>query len=133
MNRAKIRRSAHTEPDFVGSNSNVVAHPNFRELPISVFPLFTERGRQEYERYVRLLFDADRLTAEAHRKLSSAMSQFDNIIQAQETGRPLRASWYASYDRLMAGLKLDDLENKVAAPKNPPLNKFSNCGFSSRS
>jgi hypothetical protein len=131
MNRAKIRLSdARTEPDVVGDDPKVVAHPNFRQVPEPIFPIRTDRGLQEYQRYARMLFDADRLTVEAHRMLSTAIFSFDRTIQAETEGRPLRASWVANYDKLMRSLKLDELENaEVARPKNSQ-NKFSGCGFS---
>lgn len=115
-----------------GGDTNVVAHPAFREIPKSVFPLRTKEAQDEYNSMARILFDAGRLTISKHRALSSYAAQFDNITEASSAGKPIRGSWFAQLDKARKELGLDDLDKPIAAPETARGNKFARSGFASR-
>lgn len=123
-------RAADAGP--VGGDPRVVAHPAFREIPKCLFPLSTEEAQGEYDTVARLLFDAGRLTAGAHRTLSSYAMQFDAITKAAAEGKQVRGSWFANLDKARSQLGLDDLDKPIAAPAKAPTNRYARVGFAHR-
>ncbi|WP_039903242.1 hypothetical protein [Methylobacterium sp. GXF4] len=110
----------------------MVAHPAFREIPRSLFPLTSAEAQAEYDALARLLFDAGRFTANAHRSLSSYAMQFDTITRAAASGKQVRGSWFAQLDKARKELGLDDLDRPIAAPQGARVNRYARTGFANR-
>ena len=121
------------EPAQAGQGDpKVIAHPAFREIPACLFALRSEQAQKEYDTIARMLFDAGRLTAVSHRTLSSYAVQFDNITLAAAEGRPTRGNWFIQLERTRNALKLDDLDQPIAAASSAPVNKYARIGFPNR-
>ncbi|MCR5875159.1 hypothetical protein LRS10_13755 [Phenylobacterium sp. J426] len=126
------RREAAAPAQVGGGDPRVVAHPAFREIPRCLFPLSTDEARGEYDTVARMLFDAGRLTAGAHRTLSSYAMQFDAITKAAAEGKQVRGSWFANLDKARSQLGIDDIDKPIAAPREAPTNRYARVGFAHR-
>lgn len=111
---------------------NVVAHPGFRTFPACRFTLTTQAAIKEYGEIGRLLWNAGRLSLDAHISLSNYAKLFDQIQQIESEGLTPRASWFSNLQKAQARLKLDDLDKPISAPKEAPVNKFAFFGFEAR-
>lgn len=117
----------------VGSGDpRVVAHPSYREIPKSLFPLGTTEAQAEYDALARMLFDAGRFAAGPHRILSSYAMQFDTITCAAAAGKQIRGSWFAQLDKARKELGLDELDRPIAAPAGASVNRYARVGFANR-
>jgi hypothetical protein len=114
------------------ADDTIVTLPIFHQVPECLFPLRSKAGRKEYETLARLLFERGRLTAEAHRVLSSYALQFENIQLLMRSNKPVSANLYISLDRRRREIGLNDLDKPIAAPEGSAPNKFAGTGFASR-
>lgn len=111
--------------------SDVVAHPAFRQVPKSLFPLIAPEAQVEYDTISRMLFERGMLTAGKHRALSSYAMQFDTITRAAAEGKQVRGSWFTQLDKARRELGLDEIDKPIAAPQGAG-SKFARTGFASR-
>lgn len=116
----------------VGGDPRVVAHPGFREIPTCLFPIQTEQAQKQYDQIARALFEAGRLTLDAHSALSSYAMQFDVITRATAEGRVVRSLAFTQLDKARTALRLNELDNPIASSEDAPVNKFARSGFSTR-
>ncbi len=116
----------------VGGDTSVVAHPSFREIPKSLFPLRTDAAQTEYDTLARTLFERGRLTLATHRALSSYAMQFDTITAAAANDKQIRGSWFNQLDKARKELGLDEIDKPIASSASAPTNKFAHVGFAGR-
>jgi len=97
-----------------------------------LFPLESDEAKREYDELARILFDNDRMTVGTHRALCSYAKQFDAIVGAGKAKRVIRGTAFVQLDKARAALKIDDIGQRIAAPKDAPENKFARVGFAAR-
>lgn len=124
---AKAAKAAQVDGD-----SRVVAHPSFRTVPEPLFKLQTEEARREYATLARTLFEAGRMTTHNHRALSNYAMTFDGVTRNEAEGKVNRPAAFIHMMKVLRALKLDDLDQPIAAPEGSKANPFALAGFASK-
>jgi hypothetical protein len=117
---------------LIHNGPEIISGPTSQGVPQCLFPLQSMDAQKEYDTLAQLLANADRLSVDAHRTLSEYAAQFDALHISLARGLPNRPSRFDQLKRARKALRLRDLEERVPAPEEPPVNKFARCGFANR-
>lgn len=129
---AETKTKNKNTPSAPDGKPNVVAFPTLLELPEPDMPL-GDAGRREFDRLIRLLFDAGRLTQIAYRRVVTVALLIDSMHLVLSKGKAVPASYANQLQRALGELEGEVGKKPIAGPDSARENRFVRNGFAARS
>lgn len=130
--KKKDKRAAPVVAAPSNGKPNVVPFPTLLELPEPDMPL-GEAGRKEFDRLIRQLFDAGRLTQIAYRRVVTVALLVDSMHRLLAKGKPVPASYANQIQRALGELEGEVGKKPIAGPEASRQSRFARNGFANRS